>query len=78
MWDQLQKSDLPPPEEDMVKWEAEFHQMMNGPRNMGLDFDTMGPLDDPSPSFQSVPFDDGGIPLLGDYEFRESPPPLIN
>jgi peroxin-5 len=69
VWDQLQKSDLPPPEEDMVKWEAEFNQMMNGQRNMDFDYDTIGQWDDPSSPFQSVPFDSDGIPLLGDYEF---------
>jgi peroxin-5 len=71
VWDQLQKSDLPPPEEDMAKWEAEFNQMMNNQRNMDFDYDHMGlgQWEDPSPPFQSVAFDSDGIPLLGDYEF---------
>lgn len=74
MWDQLQKSDLPPPEEDMVKWEDEFNQMMNGSRNMDFDYDNMGvgQWEDTNPSFQPVAFDNDGIPLLGDYEFGPS------
>lgn len=76
MWDQLQKSDLPPPEEDVVKWEAEFNQMMNDQRGMDFDYDTlgMGQWEDPSSSFQPVAFDHDGIPLLGDYEFGSSLP----
>ena len=69
MWDEFQKSDLPPPEEDMVKWEAEFNQMMNGQRSMDFDYDTIGSWEDPSSSSQPVAFDNDGIPLLGDYEF---------
>lgn len=76
MWDQLQKSDLPPPEEDLIKWEAEFNQMMYDQRGMDFDYDTMGmgQWDDPSSSFQPVAFDHDGIPLLGDYEFGSSLP----
>ena len=70
MWDQLQKSDLPPPEEDMVKWEDEFNQMMNDQRSMDFDYDSMGTgqWEDQSSQFP-VAFDHDGIPLLGDYEF---------
>ena len=58
----------------MVKWEAEFNQMMNDQRNMDFDYDTMGPAqwEDPSSSFRQTTFDDEGIPLLGDYEFGSS------
>jgi peroxin-5 len=71
VWEQLQKSELPPPAEDMVKWEAEFNQMMNNQRNMDFDYDTMGlsQWEAPSSSLQSLAFDKDGIPLLGDYEF---------
>lgn len=71
VWEQLQKSDLPPAAEDEVKWEAEFNQMMNDQRGMDFDYDTMGPSqwESPSPPFQSLAFDSDGIPLLGDYEF---------
>lgn len=73
VWDQLQKSDLPPPQEDMVKWEAEFNQMMNDQRSMDFDYDSMGitQWEDPSSSFQPVAFDNDGLPLLGEYEFGQ-------
>lgn len=60
----------------MVKWEAEFNQMMNDQRNMDFDHDTlgMGGWEDPHSSLQPVAFDRDGIPLLGDYEFGSSPP----
>jgi peroxin-5 len=76
VWEQLQKSDLPPPEEDMVKWESEFNLMMNDQHNMDFDYDTlgMGQWEDPSSSFQPVAFDHDGIPLLGEYEFGSSIP----
>ncbi|KAF9793357.1 peroxisome targeting signal receptor [Thelephora terrestris] len=74
VWEQLQKSELPPPAEDMVKWEAEFNQMMNNQRNMDFDYDTMGlsQWEAPSSSLQSLAFDKDGIPLLGDYEFEKN------
>jgi hypothetical protein len=58
----------------MVKWEAEFNQMMNDQRSMDFDYDTMGmgQWEDPSSSLQQVKFDHDGIPLLGDYEFGSS------
>ena len=64
----------------MVKWEAEFNQMMNDQRNMDFDYDTMGlaQWEDPSASFQPVSFDSDGIPLLGDYEFGEFLPPYLH
>jgi peroxin-5 len=76
VWDQLQKSDLPPPEEDVVKWEAEFNQMMNDQRNMDFDYDTLGAgqWEDLGSSLQPVAFGPDGIPLLGDYEFGSSLP----
>ena len=46
----MQSSDIPPPEEEMAKWEAQFNQMMNAERE-DLDFDygkTMYPATSPS------------------------------
>ena len=79
VWEQLQNSDLPPPEEDVAKWEAQFNQLMNSQRE-DLDFDYGGMMKNawdgvnstdfsPSPPLQ---FDDQGIPTLGDYVFGAS------
>lgn len=59
----------------MVKWEAEFHQMMSDQRNMDFDYDTMGlaQWEDLNSTFQPVAFDSDGTPLLGEYEFGGSP-----
>ncbi|KAF4620537.1 hypothetical protein D9613_000470 [Agrocybe pediades] len=79
VWDQLQNSDLPPPKEDMAKWEAEFSQMMNAQRDELEDYGTsmqnawesgIGNYDD---TFgPSIKFDGEGIPILGDYVFEQN------
>ncbi|KAF8904432.1 peroxisome targeting signal receptor [Gymnopilus junonius] len=78
VWDQLQNSDLPPPKEDMAKWEAEFSQMMNAQRDELEDFGTgmqnaweggLGNFDDVVGS--AIKFDGEGIPMLGDYVFEQ-------
>jgi peroxin-5 len=74
VWDELQDSELPPPQSDMAKWESEFNQMMNSERE-DMDFDAeieeqyknltreeLG-IDPP------VQFDQDGIPQLGEYVF---------
>lgn len=75
VWDQLQNSDLPPPKEDMAKWEAEFSQLMNAQREELEDYGTnmqkaweggVGSYDGAS---QGVKFNEEGIPILGDYMF---------
>lgn len=80
VWDQLQNSDLPPPQEDMAKWEAEFSQLMNSHRDeLEDDFGTnmqsaweggVGNFDDSLGA--SMKFDGEGIPILGDYVFGKS------
>jgi peroxin-5 len=71
----LQKSDLPPPQEDMQKWEAEFNQWMSSQREDGSDFtsamnshwnEIYGDTGSPS---DAITYDDEGIPILGDYIF---------
>lgn len=67
---------MPPPEEDLAKWEAEYNQLMSAQRDE-LDYGAsmqaawengLGQYDD----LDSQPkFDSDGIPLLGDYEFGE-------
>ncbi|KAJ7747387.1 hypothetical protein B0H16DRAFT_931027 [Mycena metata] len=81
VWDQLQNSDLPPPKEDLAKWEAEFNQLMSAQRD-DLDYDYgaamksawEGGIGDFSEDLESsgLKFDPEGIPTLGDYIFEQS------
>ncbi|KAJ7217779.1 hypothetical protein GGX14DRAFT_597915 [Mycena pura] len=78
VWDQLQNSDLPPPKEDLAKWEAEFNQLMASQRD-DLDHDYgaamqsawEGGLGDFSDS-SALKFDPDGIPILTPYEFEQN------
>ncbi|KAH8828265.1 hypothetical protein DL96DRAFT_1602480 [Flagelloscypha sp. PMI_526] len=79
VWDQLQNSDVPPPQSDMAKWEAEFNQLMNRQREDDVgdygaamqsaweggmgDFGTLGPE-------EHTKFDENGYPQLGEYPFE--------
>jgi len=77
VWDQLQNSDMPPPPEDVAKWEAEFNELMNSQRG-DLDFDYGNAMQDAWESglgqwgepiaTAGVKFDDEGLPILGSYE----------
>lgn len=78
VWDQLQNSDLPPPKEDMAKWESEFSQLMNAQRDELEDYGTnmqktweggVGSYDGVG---QGIKFNGEGIPILGDYSFGMS------
>ncbi|KAJ7496031.1 hypothetical protein B0H11DRAFT_2155850 [Mycena galericulata] len=81
VWDQLQNSDLPPPEEDIAKWEAEFNQLMSSQRDE-LDHDYgaamqnawEGGIGDFSEDAESkaLKFDAEGIPTLGEYIFEQN------
>jgi len=75
VWNHLRDSDLPPPQEEMAKWEAEYNQLMNSQRE---DFDYgsvmqeawengVGDYDD---TLLGLKFDEEGIPSLGDYAFE--------
>ncbi|KAL1942042.1 hypothetical protein VTO73DRAFT_6572 [Trametes versicolor] len=79
VWDQLQNSELPPPPEEMAKWEAQFNQMMNSQRE-DLDFDYGGMMQnaweggmgDSDYSIEpAMQFDEEGLPVLGDYVFEQ-------
>ncbi|KAI0355751.1 TPR-like protein [Trametes cingulata] len=79
VWNQMQNSELPPPPEDIAKWEAQFNQMMNQQRE-DLDFDYgasmqsawEGGLGDSDYSFEPpMQFDEQGLPILGDYVFEK-------
>ncbi|KAI0062885.1 TPR-like protein [Artomyces pyxidatus] len=82
VWEQLQNSDLPPPPQDMAKWEAEFNQLMNSQREES-DHDYGGAMQqawdggigDLSDTFgDSMKFDHEGIPLLEPYKFEPKNP----
>ncbi|KAI5123688.1 hypothetical protein M0805_001716 [Coniferiporia weirii] len=79
IWDSAQKSDIPPPEEDMAKWEAEFNQLMQAQReDLDLGYDAsmreawengMGSYDPNSLFEQGMKFDEEGVPQLEPYVF---------
>ncbi|KAG6889413.1 hypothetical protein C0992_005270 [Termitomyces sp. T32_za158] len=82
VWDHLQNSDLPPPKEDVAKWEAEFNQLMSDQRDE-LDHDygsTMqnswesgvGDFNGTNFGEQPLKFDAEGIPILGKYVFESN------
>ncbi|KAF7361743.1 Peroxisomal targeting signal receptor [Mycena venus] len=81
VWDQLQNSDLPPPKEDIAKWEAEFNQLMASQRDE-LDHDYgaamksawEGGIGDFSADMDSkaLKFDEDGIPALSEYVFEQN------
>ena len=81
----VQKSDLPLPEEDLAKWEAEFSQLMNAQRDE-LDYGAsmqeawesgIGDFSEGPSTDKALRFDPEGVPILGDYVFGTiSSPPL--
>jgi len=81
VWESLQNGNMPPPAEDMAKWEAEFSQLMQSQRD-DLDYEStmrdawengLGSYDgmqETRPDDFSLKFDDEGIPLLDPYTFE--------
>ncbi|KAJ6625896.1 peroxisome targeting signal receptor [Mycena sp. CBHHK59/15] len=80
VWDQLQNSDLPPPKEDLAKWEAEFNQLMSSQREeLEHDYGAamqsaweggVGEFSDDTTS-NALKFDAEGIPTLRQYSFEQ-------
>lgn len=76
MWDQLQNSDVPPPQADLAKWEAEFNQLMSSEREDDVDYDFEGSMREAFQSGQEPDqsslqqFDDEGLPILTPYTFE--------
>jgi hypothetical protein len=72
----MKSSDLPPPDEDLAKWEAEYSQLMEGQRSdLDVDYGAMmeeawrgSHLDGTVPDAMPM-FDDQGLPRLESYEF---------
>ncbi|KAK1235744.1 Peroxisomal membrane signal receptor PTS1 [Marasmius sp. AFHP31] len=78
VWNDLQDSDAPPPQEDLAKWEAEFNQLMNAQRDeletdygsaMQKAWENGGSFPE---SFVDKPlqFGDDGLPILDSYKFE--------
>ncbi|KAI0696708.1 hypothetical protein BC835DRAFT_1414101 [Cytidiella melzeri] len=73
IWDQMQRSSLPPPADDMAKWEQEYNQLMNsGREDVGYDYGAaMNEAWKNDVTHESgMRFDDDGLPILGDYAFE--------
>lgn len=74
----MQNSDLPPPNEDLAKWEAEYNQLMSAQRDE-LDYGEAmqgaweSGLGDYEPREDTMKFDDEGLPIFGDYVFGGFP-----
>ncbi|KAH9951527.1 peroxisome targeting signal receptor [Amylocystis lapponica] len=79
VWDSLQRSTIPPPPEDMAKWEAEFNQLMTAQRDDdNYDYGAMmqsayeeGLSDYGITEGQNVNFDENGMPILDEYIFEK-------
>jgi peroxin-5 len=78
VWDQLQNSDIPPPQQDLAKWEAEFNQLMTSQREDDLDYDfgaamqevfQSGDHGDTQNNTAHQMFDEEGLPILTVYSF---------
>lgn len=79
VWDHLQNSDIPPPAQDIGKWEAQFNQLMNRDREeLDQDYSTamqeawndgLGNLNE---SALQSRYNDDGMPILDEYVFGES------
>ena len=79
IWDQLQSSDLPPPQEDMAKWESQFNQLMSSQRDGDEATGEMGDFAEQMWNQESnsynwsdesrVQFDNEGLPIMGPYVF---------
>jgi peroxin-5 len=86
VWDNLQQSDIPPPLEDIGKWESQFNQLMARDREeLDRDYSEAmqeawsGGLGNYNENTQSLDakFNDDGIPILPEYVFGEPYPRLL-
>lgn len=85
VWDHLQHSDIPPPLEDIGKWESQFNQLMGRDREeLDRDYSEamqeawnngMGDFGKSAQPLDSK-FTDDGIPVLSEYVFGELYPRL--
>lgn len=78
-WDHLQNSDMPPPTEDISKWEAQFSQLMSREREE-LDQDYSTAMQEAwndgfrnfNESALESKYNDDGIPILTEYVFESN------
>jgi peroxin-5 len=78
-WSHLQNSDIPPPTEDIGKWEAQFNQLMGRDREE-LDQDYSTAMQEAwndgfgnfNESALESKYNDDGTPILTEYVFGES------
>jgi peroxin-5 len=76
VWDNLKNSELPPSEDELAKWEAEYNQVMQAQRedfDYGEDIesawkDGFGNIDE---DLEPAKFDDEGRPILEPYKFGQ-------
>ena len=69
VWESLQDSQIPPAQEDMARWEAEYNQLMASTRDDEYGQAMQGAWSDATANESSIKFDDEGLPTLGDYVF---------
>ncbi|KAG1799722.1 uncharacterized protein HD556DRAFT_1454839 [Suillus plorans] len=79
VWDHLQNSDIPPPAQDIGKWEAQFNQLMSRDREeLDQDYSTamqeawndgLGNLNE---SALQSRYNDDGMPILDEYVFESN------
>ncbi|VDB96489.1 unnamed protein product [Peniophora sp. CBMAI 1063] len=82
VWEQMQNSDMPPPKEDLAKWEAEFNQLMRSD-NEEPDYDYGNMMKEiweqglnQSPESMEPQYDEQGVPALSTYVFEQQNPYL--
>lgn len=78
-WDHLKNSDIPPPTEDIGKWEAQFNQLMGRDREeLDQDYSTAmqeawnNGLGNFNESALGSKYNDDGIPILTEYVFESN------
>ncbi|EKM54250.1 uncharacterized protein PHACADRAFT_97499 [Phanerochaete carnosa HHB-10118-sp] len=75
VWDHLKSSELPPPDEELAKWEAQYRELMESHRS-DMDFDYGASLGEAwrnsefDDEFTKTMFDDEGVPQLQPYMFE--------
>jgi peroxin-5 len=81
VWDHLQNSDIPPPTENIGKWEAQFNQLMGRDREeLDQDYSAAmqeawnGGLGNFNEGALESKYNDDGIPILTEYVFGKSDP----